>query len=231
MQSTETGIVIPHPAFIKARKGNSGNGSAGRLDKPENLTPPKSAKAKKSKRLPKLQADRHFWPHVDTSAGPEACHPWIGTIDHGNGYGRLWGIEGIPYAHRMAWQLARGVRPPKGFHVTHSCNNKRCCNSIHLELKRPKGNSEDAVRDGLLRKKRLTPDQVAEIVALRFKRAQTYTEIAARYSVCNRTIADICRGRTHSKITGIVRVKGSRKVSFRLSASVPAQGAAEHRAG
>lgn len=222
MKQNTSGIVIPHPAFIKARKKTSGSGSAGQIEKPATTAKSKSAKARKPRKLPALQADRHFWPNVDTSAGPEACHPWTGHIDHGNGYGRIWGVEGLPYAHRTAWSQSKGRKVPRGHHVTHSCNNKPCCNPEHLICRRPKGNSQDAVKDGLMKgRKFFKKDQLDEIIHLRFARGWTYTAIAKKFDAGNRTIADICKGRTYAKETGILNVGSSRKLVYRQSASVP----------
>src|SRR5688572_8331703 len=88
------------------------------LPPPAKSPKPKSARARKPRKLPAFCADTHLWPFVDTSAGPDACHNWEGRIDEGNGYGRLWGVEGLPYAHRAAWITAHGPIP-RGKHVLH----------------------------------------------------------------------------------------------------------------
>jgi hypothetical protein len=176
--------------------------------------PPKSPKpprARKPKKLAEFDADKHFWPFVDTSAGPDACHPWIGRIDPGNGYGRLWGITGLPYAHRKAFELAHGPIP-RGKHVLHRCvGNRLCTNPDHLYLGNNKQNRDDMAAQGRHRG-RLRNSDVLAIVDQRFpnypllvKGTKGYPEIAADLGIDACTVYRICTGRTHSKLTGIVK--------------------------
>lgn len=142
----------------------------------------------------------HFWPFVPKHADPDACQIWQGRVDEGSGYGRCQ-FTG-PYAHRASWALAHGRQPSKGWHVTHSCNNKLCVNPRHLKCRRPAANSADAKRDGLLRG-RMKPSQVLEIVEMRFKSLLSYTQIVKRMGFSHRAIVDICKGRTWGNVTGI----------------------------
>ena len=77
---------------------------------------------------------------VDKSGGRNACWPWIGTLNFRTGYGVIMENSTLRFAHRIAWELATGIQPPKGrkgsarLVVMHLCDNPRCCNPDHLAL-------------------------------------------------------------------------------------------------
>jgi hypothetical protein len=89
-------------------------------------------------------ADRiaeRIWARIDTSAGPDACWPWMGhrTVD---GYGRT------EINHR-AWRVTRWIITQldaplePGEVVRHTCDNPPCCNPRHLL----RGTHADNMRD------------------------------------------------------------------------------------
>jgi hypothetical protein len=92
-----------------------------------------------------------FWEQVDSSGGPDACWPWIGPIYPFNKmrYGDAWGMP----AHRVVFWLTH-YRQPVGL-VCHSCDNPPCCNPAHLSEGTHQDNSNDAVRRGRLKGKKL----------------------------------------------------------------------------
>lgn len=164
-----------------------------------------------------------FWAKVDKSAGPDACWPWLGTVDHGNGYGRAWGMEGRPYAHRKAWELHNGRKAPAGKFVLHRCvGNKLCCQPGHLYIGDAKKNAADAVAQGRMTGPKLTVKEARAIVVMRFPnfpdmtievgKVPTYTAIAKRFGVSNQTVFRICKGMTWAHVTGI----GSTQMSLPL---------------
>lgn len=77
-----------------------------------------------------------FWANVDQSAGTEACWPYKGPTDR-DGYGRYMGRA----AHREAFAIATG-RGPTLF-VLHTCDNRPCCQPLHLY----EGTQEQNIRD------------------------------------------------------------------------------------
>src|SRR6266436_1424728 len=121
------------------------------------------------------------------------CVEWQGSKSK-NGYG-VWKKSGPDhYVHRSIWRKSFG-EIPKGFYICHSCNNKACCNINHLYLATPKGNSSDAIRDGLYKTRelhgraKLTWNNISEI--RNNSKAETQQCLADRFGVCQTTISRI----------------------------------------
>lgn len=142
-----------------------------------------------------------FWKHVDSLAGPEACWPWIHSTNS-HGYGTV-GRGGTQYmAHRVAYQLSHGDIP-KGMYVLHRCDNRPCCNPIHLFLGTHADNMADMKTKGRARggnrpgeansRAKLTAAQVREI------RQRLSTEpqmaLAREFGVSQTTISRILSGK------------------------------------
>jgi hypothetical protein len=75
---------------------------------------------------------QRFWEKV---AKTEACWLWTACTNP-NGYGVIGKgarIEGMLYAHRVAWELTNGPIPD-GLVIDHLCRNRRCVNPTHLEV-------------------------------------------------------------------------------------------------
>ena len=65
---------------------------------------------------------------------PEGCWGWSGMV-FPNGYARLKRLltDHRPQAHRIAWNIYKGIIP-MGMFVCHNCGNRICCNPDHLYL-------------------------------------------------------------------------------------------------
>jgi hypothetical protein len=160
---------------------------------------------------PRKTREERFFEKVDRSAGPSACHPWLGAIHQADGYGEFSDVS--PYtgrrtmraAHRVAWELANG-RPLRRYErVLHARGcTKTCCNPLHLRVGSAAENSADARAEGRLKGAKLDADQVRRIVALRNEMGLETWALAERFSVSHQTINSILKGKTWGRVTGIV---------------------------
>lgn len=85
----------------------------------------------------------HFLARIDTSGGPDACHPWTRALSQGYGSLQFGGI--VTRAHVLVWELENGP-VPDGLVLDHTCHNgtdcpggvtcphRRCCNVRHLDV-------------------------------------------------------------------------------------------------
>src|SRR5438445_7913613 len=86
-------------------------------------------------RLTKKEIER-FW----SSASPNesGCLVWGGSVSS-NGYGAVY-LQGRRYrAHRLAYELRKGIIPA-GKQLDHLCRNRLCINPEHLEAVTQKEN-------------------------------------------------------------------------------------------
>jgi hypothetical protein len=178
----------------------------------EDYRPGKSRKAPKTKTLAERLAAK-----VDTSGGPDACHPWTGSVMQANGYGQISAISPktgrrtMRNTHVVAFELANGP-VPAGKRVLHArgcC--KTCCRPDHLRAGTQSENMGDAKAEGRLGR-RLTKAEVLEIVMLHQRDGVSAAALAHRYRVDPVTTRKILRGDTWSSVTGIARhrLKGGR---------------------
>jgi HNH endonuclease len=91
-----------------------------------------------------LSMPQRFWSRaVEDENG---CWVWARGRHH-DGYGAFFYEGQRVYAHRLAWQLARG-EIPKGLLVLHRCDNPPCINPKHLFLGTRRDNALDRDKKG-----------------------------------------------------------------------------------
>lgn len=95
-----------------------------------------------------------FWGNVDKN-GPvirvELGQCWIWKLGLAKtGYGKIKVNGKSTSAHRIAYELSKGMAP-KGFHVCHHCDNKTCCRPAHLFCGTAKDNMRDAIKKGRIK--------------------------------------------------------------------------------
>ena len=74
------------------------------------------------------------------------CWVWLkGRTQHGIGYGTILYKNKPLAAHRLSYELHKGIIPEELF-VLHTCDNTYCVNPDHLFLGTQKNNLQDASR-------------------------------------------------------------------------------------
>lgn len=119
---------------------------------------------------------RRFEAKVDRSAGPDACHPWVGARN-AKGRGRFKVGGRMEYAHRIAWRLAGHEITEERPHVLHHCDNPPCCNDRHLWDGTHADNMRDMARKG--RASRGTPGMLPFGVYRASRSTRFYAHIKA----------------------------------------------------
>ena len=173
--------------------------------------------------------DEYIKQHVDLNGplpGPEQVEAWpeiagvpcyVWTGETRKGYGRIY-MEGTEWhgasPHRAVYAQANGS-PPKALMVCHKCDNRSCCNLIHLFLDTGSGNMKDCVAKG----RHFTPgwthhptgedhhrtvlraEQVWEIWCLVWMGGLPVREAADLYGVERRVVSKVKNGATWTHVT------------------------------
>ena len=120
------------------------------------------------------------------------CWEWIRCLDT-IGYGRIsinGTIEGV---HRVMYKYIYGNIPSDRPCILHRCDNRKCCNPMHLYAGTHQNNSDDMVNKNRSckgenhRDAKLTDKQVIEIRASK----ETQVVIAKRLNISEMTISHI----------------------------------------
>lgn len=140
----------------------------------------------------------------------KGCIEWQGyKIKTGYGVMRLGntraGTSFQQYAHRYAYENARGTKIPDGFYVCHTCDNPSCVNPEHLFLGTCADNVHDMIEKsrhshGLQHGKsvsrgrgsKLTDADILEIRKRR-ERGGTLRELSQEFGIDGSTVAKIAK--------------------------------------
>jgi hypothetical protein len=96
--------------------------------------------------------------------------------------------------HRTALEYTLGVFD-KSLHTDHLCNNKRCCNPVHLRIATPAENAERGPHV------RFTAEQVIDIYTRYHDRGETLSGLAEDYASHHSTIWHLVNRKTYRHIT------------------------------
>ena len=146
------------------------------------------------------------WLADHASYSGDDCLIWpFGRV---RGYGFFCYLNRMLYAHRFMCELVHGPAPTSRHQAAHSCGRGHdgCVNPKHLSWKTNGENQIDrrlhgttnAVRN---RKKRLTVDQVSDILSL--KGTMTQDQLAQKFNTCRRNIGAILSGKTWTHISAL----------------------------
>ena len=148
-----------------------------------------------------MMTQERFWARVDVR-GADECWPWI-SAKNTHGYGFVYSERKT--ASRKAYELAHCVSLPGHVVVRHTCDNRLCCNPIHLLAGSNRDNSRDAVaRNRVSHGERnasakLTADMVREARRL-YACGAKMAHLAARYGVCDATMWALLTRRTWRRV-------------------------------
>ena len=72
----------------------------------------------------------------------DKCVMWPGAMRNGYGVKKIpgKGDNSTINAHRYVYEQTTGKKIPKGWHIDHTCRNRRCINPKHMEPVSPKEN-------------------------------------------------------------------------------------------
>lgn len=182
-----------------------------------------------------------FRSKVDTSGGPDACHPWTGaTTRPKDGYG-VFGVEHI-LAHRFAYILAhpdedvplkrgRSTKVPSVIHTCPGGDNSLCCNDAHLRLGPHRRNMQDRDERGRTacgdrsgarthpekrpRGENTVAAKLSESkvidIRIRYAGGETIAQLAAESSVSWRAIWSVVRGKNWKHVAGPIAMGDKRR--------------------
>jgi hypothetical protein len=139
-----------------------------------------------------------FWLRVQLGTESE-CWPWVGA--HRNGYGAIKHGRQVLSSHVVAYVLHHGP-VPAGLIITHTCDNRICCNPRHLKAGTFADNVVDMHSRRIIAAPRgvevanhiLTPELVMRIRAFR-RDGVGSAEIAKRLNVTLDSVRGVVSGR------------------------------------
>ncbi len=131
------------------------------------------------------------------------CIVWTGA-KVGNGYGKLMHNGKNYRAHRVAYEIHKGLIP-EGMQVCHSCDNPACVNPDHLWLGTAKDNEKDKDEKGRRPIGFCHPATKLKLgdvldIKRRLKDGENHREIAQIYDVTRYAITAINNGRSFANI-------------------------------
>jgi hypothetical protein len=127
-----------------------------------------------------------FWRHVDQTSGE--CWLWTGATS--GGYGSLRHLRKSRRAHRISWEIHRGLIPA-GLLVLHSCDVKRCVNPAHLSLGTDQQNRQEAIDRGLT--PRTLDEEKVRAIRRRCGDGESMASVARAFGVAGATVRKVIR--------------------------------------
>jgi hypothetical protein len=146
----------------------------------------------------------NFWNNIDRQSENE-CWNWLRKSVH-DGYGRTT-FKGVPMAaHRIAFEIYHNRPIADGMILCHSCDNRLCCNPLHLREGTHKDNSDDKYARGRAAsakgdrngRSKIT-NAMADVIRLRYSQERiTQTQLAKEYGLHQCSVSEIILRRTYT---------------------------------
>lgn len=142
---------------------------------------------------------KRFWKFVKIGINKNDCWKWIGGKIWGYGQFRVY--DKVFRANRFSYILHFGAIP-KDLNVLHKCNNRECCNPLHLYLGTYQDNANDKVKANRQYKgidlwsSKLKPKDIFEIRSKYIPYKYSTRKLAKEYNVNHKTIVAIVNNRT-----------------------------------
>jgi hypothetical protein len=147
---------------------------------------------------------KRFWCKIYKSSDQECCWNWNAYLN-GGGYGSFRVGQRMVLAHRIAYCLANNCELSSidKLIVRHKCDNRKCCNFMHLELGTQLDNVRDCVARGRFKVNagnlkgemcswsKLTEEDVVEIRRIYSLKKLSQPQISKMYGVCQQQVSDI----------------------------------------
>jgi hypothetical protein len=121
------------------------------------------------------------------------CWLWTACADK-DGYGFIRHKGKNLKAHRVSFELARGIELQKGQFVCHSCDTPACVNPAHLWLGDHTMNQRDCARKGRCRIQKLNAEQALDI-RRRYLSGESPSVIAAEHGIVDGYVINIAKKR------------------------------------
>ncbi len=135
-----------------------------------------------------------FWAKVRRGAADD-CWPWRAyKSDEGYGIVRLPSSGKCVKAHRLAWMISSGTDPGIAC-VLHRCDNRACCNPVHLFTGSQGLNIQDMVRKGR-HNSRARVLSVQDAILIRGDLLKAIRAVAKKRGVAIDIVASIAGGKT-----------------------------------
>lgn len=144
-----------------------------------------------------MRIANRFWEKVDYEAGKNECWEWEAAVNE-HGYGRFR-VDDVVNAQRVALALNEGdIKLLNEFDtVRHSCDNRSCCNPLHLTNGTPEANMIDMSKRCRGRIQKLDAGDAREIKR-RYETEEGLSQydLADTYEVTQQQISYIVRGKS-----------------------------------
>jgi len=142
-----------------------------------------------------------FWKYVNKLSNNE-CWNWIGSLSLRGGYGQLSYKGGLLKAHKISYEIHKGIIN-KGLYVCHKCNNPKCCNPAHLYSGTPKNNWDDTIKTGnahtleVLKGENSPSSRIkySDVLFIR-KSNKTLKELGDKFGISKTSVSNIKKNKT-----------------------------------